>query len=88
MALFNSINWPYYEKHVNLKTLNHTLTLLKLSSTNVQGLSVILFDANLFMNQTLLIFLLYVKQTWKTQLIPAISLCRVRHMDSLAVYVN
>ena len=47
---------------------------LKLSFTNIQGLRRIFFIANLSLNQTLLTFLLCVRQTWMTQLILVISL--------------
>ena len=55
----------------------------------------ILLIVNLSLNQTLLTFWLYVKQTWMTQLILAISLPLIRkdstthlHMHGLAVYVR
>ena len=47
---------------------------LKLSFANVRGLVPILLNVNLPLNQTLLTFLLYVRQTCMTQLILAISL--------------
>ena len=52
---------------------------------------------NLFLNQTLLTFLLHVRQTWMTQLILAISVSgylslirkdSVTHTHALAVYVR
>ena len=46
----------------------------KLSFMNIQGLHSNFVDANLSLNQTLLTFLLCVRQTWMTQLILAISL--------------
>ena len=50
---------------------------LKLSFANVRGLVPILLNVNLPLNQTLLTFLLYVRQTCMTQLILAISLWRL-----------
>ena len=47
---------------------------LKLSFTNIRGLAGILLILKLSLNQTLLTFLLCVRQTWMTQLILAISL--------------
>ena len=47
---------------------------LKHSFTNIQAFVQILLNVNLSLNQTLLIFLLYVRQTWMTQLILAASL--------------
>ena len=47
---------------------------LKLSFTIFEAFVQILLIANLSLNQTLLTFLLYVRQTWMTQLILAISL--------------
>ena len=60
-------------KKVFLETLN-LITLLALSFTNICGLRSKLLMANLFLNQTLLAYLLYVRQTWMTQFILAISL--------------
>ena len=45
---------------------------LKLSFTNIAGLC--LLDVNFSLNQTPLTFWLYVKKTWMTQLILAVSL--------------
>ena len=50
------------------------LNSLKLSFTNSQGLRLNLLIVSLSLNQTLLKFLLYVRQTWMAQLILAISL--------------
>ena len=47
---------------------------LKLSFTIFEAFVQILLIANLSLNQTLLTFLLCVRQTWMTQLILAISL--------------
>ena len=70
---------------------------LKLSFMNIRGLQTLLI-ANLSLNQTLLTFLLCVRQAWMTQLILAISLLRgylplIRkdsstHMYGLALYVK
>ena len=46
---------------------------LKLSFTKFEAFVQILLIANLSLNQTLLTFLLCVRQTWMTQLILAIS---------------
>ena len=48
-------------------------TTLKLSFTNIPGLR-LNFLVNFSLYQTLLTFLLYVRQTWMTQLILAIFL--------------
>ena len=47
---------------------------LNLSFMNIRGLRSNFVDCDLSLNQTLLTFLLYVRQTWMTQLILAISL--------------
>ena len=47
---------------------------LKLSFPNIRDLRSNFVDCESFLNQTLLAFLLYVRQTWMTQLILAISL--------------
>ena len=63
----------------------------------LKAFTLILLNLNFSLNQTLLIFLLYVRQTWMTQLIVAISLWgylplirkdSVTHMHGLAVYVK
>ena len=51
-----------------------TLNSLKLSFTNIQAFVRILLIVNISLNQTLLKFLLYGRQTWMTQLILVISL--------------
>ena len=70
---------------------------LKLSFTNIQGFCLNFVYCETFLNQTLLTFLLYVRQTWMTQLILAISLRgylrlismdSTTHMHGLAVYVK
>ena len=57
-------------------------TSLKLSFTNFEALVPILLNVNLSLNQTLLTFLLYVRQTWMTQLILVISLWGVIFLAS------
>ena len=47
---------------------------LKLRFTIIRGLRLILLNVNLLLNQILLIFPFYVRQTWMTRLILAISL--------------
>ena len=64
--------WPYYEgcKPGNFESNNS----LKLSFTIFEAFVRILLNVNLSLNQTLLTFLLYVRQTWTAQFILAISL--------------
>ena len=64
---------PYYQKHVNQTILNHT-TLCSLALRIFEAFVQIALIVNLSLNQTLLTFLLCVRQTWMTQLILAISL--------------
>ena len=64
--------WPYYQKHVNQIILNRT-TLWSLALRIFEAFIRILLIANLSLNQTLLTFLLCVRQAWMTQLILAIS---------------
>ena len=62
-----------YQKDVNQITLNHTALenlALRIFETFVR----ILLNVNLSLNQTLLTFLLCVRQNWMTQLILAVSL--------------
>ena len=75
----------------NLEPLNS----LKHSFTNIEVFVPIFLNVNLFLNQTLLKFLLCGRQTWMTQLILAISLSgylpliqkdSITHMHGLAVY--
>ena len=53
-----------------------------------------MLNENLSLNQTLLTFLLYVRQTWTTQLVldsinfPLIQKDSITHMHGLAVYVK
>ena len=47
---------------------------LKLSFTDIQGLHSNFVDCASFLESTLLTFLLYVRQTWMTHLILAISM--------------
>ena len=68
----------YYLKYVNQITLNCT-ALWVYQFTNI------FLDANLTLNQTLVTFLLYVRQTTMTQLILVFS---VTHMHGLAVCVK
>ena len=50
---------------------------LKLNFTNFNFFALISLNLNVYLNQTLLIFLLYVSQTWKTQVIQAVSMWEV-----------
>ena len=67
----------FYEMAISnvrkLDTLNHA-TLYNLALTIFKVFVLIWLDVDLSLNQTLLISLSYVRQTWKTQLILAISL--------------
>ena len=54
-------------------TVNHT-TLWNLALQILEAFIPILLNVNLSLNQTLLTFLLYVRQTWVSQLILAVSL--------------
>ena len=76
--LFKLINelWSYYQKHVNQIILNCT-TLWNLALQRFEAFVRILLIVNLYLNQTLLTFLLCVSQTWMTQLILVISLWEV-----------
>ena len=80
LSIFNLFKlnelWPYYQKHVNQIILNRT-TLWSLALRIFEAFVRILLIANLSLNQTLLTFLLCVRQTWMTQLILAISLWEV-----------
>ena len=68
--------WPYYQKHVNQIILNRT-TLWSLALRIFEAFVRILLIVNLSLNQTLLTFLLCVRQTWMTQLILASSLWEI-----------
>ena len=72
--------WPYYQKHKKQIILN-CITLWSLALR--------IFEAfmNLSLNQTLLAFLLYVRQTWITQLILAISQWEVIFLQSERILV-
>ena len=73
LLIFDSVKWWCYQKYVNQVTSNHTtLWILNLPIFNVFVWNLLV--VNLSLNQTLLIFLLYMRQTWKTWLIQAISL--------------
>ena len=93
LSIFNLFKlnelWPYYKNHVN--------QIFCLASWISETFVRILLIANLSLNQTLLTFLLCVRQTWMTQLILVISLWEViplirkhssTHMHGLAVYVK
>ena len=87
--------WPY-EKHVNQIIFNRT-TLWSLALQIFEAFVLILLTVDLSLSQTLLTFLLCMRQTWRTQLILAISLWGYlpliwkdfgTHMHGLAVYVK
>ena len=77
---------PYYQKHVNQIILNRT-TLWSLALRIFEVFVRILLIVNLSLNQTLLAFLLYVRQTWMTQLILVISLWEVIFLKSERILV-
>ena len=62
--------WPYYQKDVNQTTLNHKI-LQNLALQIFVAFAWILLNVNLSLNETLLTYLLYTRQTWMTQLILA-----------------
>ena len=75
-SFFDSGSWWCHQKYVNQITSNClTLWILDLAIFNV--FVWILLVVNLSWNQTLLIFLLDIRQSWKTQLIEVISLWEV-----------
>ena len=80
LSIFNLFKlnelWPYYQKHANKIILNR-ITLSSLALRMVEVFVRILSIVNLSLNQTLLTFLLYVRQTCITQLILEISLREV-----------
>ena len=78
--------WPYYQKHVNQIILNRT-TLWSLALRIFEAFIRILLIVNLSLNQTLLTFLLCVRQTWMTQLIMAICLWEVILLHSKRILV-
>ena len=63
----------HYQKDVHQITLN-PITLRNLALRMFEAFVGILLIVNLFLNQTLLTFLLYLRQTWMPQLILATSL--------------
>ena len=67
--------WPYYQKHVHQIILN-CKTLWSLALWIFEAYVWILLIVNLSLNQTLLTFF-WVRQTWLTQLILALSLWKV-----------
>ena len=69
LPLFGLMKWLCYQKYMNQITLNHRTLNIQCLCSNFIWRSV-----TLFLNQTLLIILLYVKQTWVNQLILLISL--------------
>ena len=79
------MKWPYYQKHVHHNFELHNY--LKLSFINIRSFVRISSDVNLSLNQTLLTFLLYVRQTWMTQLILKRKYY-VTHKHVSAVYVK
>ena len=71
-SFFDSVKWCCYQKYLNQITSSHTtLWILDLPIFNV--FVWILLVVNLFLNQTPLILLLYMRQTWKLWLNKAIS---------------
>ena len=68
--------WPLFSD----KFESHNF--LKLSFTNIWGLCSNSVECESFLNQTLLTFLLYARQTWMTQLILAILCERLSSFNS------
>ena len=68
--------WSYYQKNENQIISNH-ITLWSLALRIFKAFVQILLIVNLSLNQILLKFLLYVRQTWLIKLILAIYLWRV-----------
>ena len=64
---------PYYQKDVDQITLSRTI-FYNLALQIFEAFIPIFWNVNLSLNQTLLTFLLCVRQTWMTQLIPTIYL--------------
>ena len=56
----DSMKWPYYQKYVHLTTLNHT-TFQNLTLPILKASAPTLLVVNPSLNQTFLMFLLYVK---------------------------
>ena len=90
MAILSKVCKPY-----NFESYNS----LKFSFTSIRDFVLISLDVNLSLSQTLLIFLLYMRQTWNTQSTLAIYLwvdafpyCQlfysITQMHGLAVYVK
>ena len=83
---FNSVHWPYYQKEINQIVLNHT-TLWNVSLPTFEVFIQILLNVNLSLNQTLVTFLLCVRQTWMAQLILAIFLWEVIFLWSKRILI-
>ena len=67
--VFWPMKWLYFQKYASQITLNHT-TIYHLPLPLFEVFfSLLSLDVNFSVNQSLLIFLLCVRQTWKTQLI-------------------
>ena len=89
LSIFSLFNlnelWPYYWKHVNQIILN--ITLCSLALPKFEAFVPILLILNLSLNQNLLPFLLYVRQTWMTELVLAISLWGIISLSSERILV-
>ena len=89
LSIFNLFKlselWPYYHNHVNQIILNRIN--LSLALQIFKAFIWILLTVNPSLNQTLLKFLLYVRQTWMTQLITAISLWEVIFLWSKRILI-
>ena len=90
LSIFDQIKynelWPYYQKDVNLIVLNRT-TLYNLALWIFEAFVRILLIVNLSLNETLLTFLLCVRQNWMTRLILAISRWAVIFLSSEKILV-
>lgn len=67
-----SMKWPYFQKYINQITLNHK-NLQSLALPISELFILITLVVKLSLIQALLISLLYITQTWMTQLILSIS---------------
>ena len=88
--------WPHYQNDVNQIILNHT-NLWNLALPTFKAFIWILLIVNLSLNKTLLTCLIYLRQTWMTQMILTISVTGYLHliqkdsitqMHGIAAYVK
>ena len=83
LSIFNLLKlnelWPYYQKHVTQIILYHT-TPKSLALWISEAFAWVFLIMKLSLNETLLTFLLYLRQKWMAQLIVAISLWEVNFL--------